>query len=88
MGIPSDTFGWHETTIDPILGIPKESMAAAEQLDEAQGQVTAGAPESPHAIEPIMPTDPTSLESVEAAKAAALAAEGEPGSTSDNPLAG
>ena len=61
---------------------------APEQLDEDQGPVTPGDPESPHAIEygvpvgrdnpefaPIMPTDPTSVESVDAAKAAALAAE-------------
>jgi hypothetical protein len=51
-----------------ILPVP----SAPEQLDEAQGAVEPGAPESPHAI---MPTDPASFESVEAAKAAALAAE-------------
>jgi hypothetical protein len=51
---------------------------APEQLDEAQGPVEPGDPESPHAIEP---------ESIKLAPEVPLV-EGEPGSTSDNPLAG
>jgi len=56
----------------------KETVTAPEQLDEAQGPVTPGDPESPHAIEP---------ESIKLAPEVPLV-EGEPGSTSDNPLAG
>ena len=42
-------------------------------MDEAQGPVASGAPESPHALAPVMPTDPTSPASVDDAKATALA---------------
>ena len=76
-------------------------MAAAEQLDEVQGPVTPGDPELPHAIEQtggqqgtenpdggeFMHGVGTVPEGITIAPKG-IFAEGEPGSTSDNPLAG
>jgi hypothetical protein len=41
-----NTFGWY----DEVVAVPQKTISAPEQLDEAQGPVTPGDPESPHAI--------------------------------------
>ena len=64
-------FGWQENAI--AVAVPKKS--AAELMDEVQGEVPLGDPNSPHALQPIMPINPTSAVSVENAKADAHAAE-------------
>jgi len=80
---------------------PTEPPTAPEQLDEAQGPVEPGAPESPHAIEQTGgqqgAENPdggefehgvgTAPEGITIAPKG-IFAEGEPGSTSDNTLAG
>jgi len=106
--VEGNVFGWRPwgevAPVEPVP-VPQTPTAipdrAPEQLDEAQGPVTPGAPESPHAIEQAGghqgAENPdggefghgvgTIPEGITIAPEVPLV-EGEPGSTSDNPLPG